>query len=107
VHNNENALLHHADPLEEELVLPLYPKNVSEETLRELKRLKRQHYYDDPYLAAAAPQSQPQFYVTADGSDYRDDGRGDEWSGPTPCSRSCGGGVSYQERVCRDPSRYL
>lgn len=26
-----------------------------------------------------------------------------EWSKPTQCSRTCGGGVSYQERDCNNP----
>jgi hypothetical protein len=116
--NNDDGIaippptLNHVDPSDDDLILlPLYPKNISEETRADLKRLKRQYFshYDEPYAPSQQQQygaQQPQFYVTEDGSEWRDDGRGDQWSAASPCSRSCGGGVSYQERICRDPLRF-
>ncbi|XP_035703436.1 papilin isoform X2 [Folsomia candida] len=101
--------LDHVAPIDD--LLPLYPKNISEETLADLRRLKRQYFsnYEDPYGSPhhqSSSATKPQFYVTEDGSEWRDDGRrSDEWSSPSQCSRSCGGGVAMQERICRDPLR--
>ncbi|KAK4885313.1 hypothetical protein RN001_001584 [Aquatica leii] len=43
-------------------------------------------------------------YVTS-GGEGPDTGYWSNWSSPTPCSRSCGGGVSTQERTC-NPGYY-
>lgn len=41
----------------------------------------------------------PGSYIT-DGGEGPDNGPWTEWSAPSPCSRSCGGGVASQSRVC-------
>lgn len=52
----------------------------------------KREYGDNLYL--------PSTYVIPGGEGSPNGWSG--WSGPSSCSRTCGGGVSYQERQCLD-----
>ncbi|XP_065171313.1 papilin-like isoform X3 [Atheta coriaria] len=43
----------------------------------------------------------PASYVTNDAEGYGDSGPWQDWSSPSACTRSCGGGVATQYRVCQ------
>ncbi|XP_063221793.1 papilin isoform X2 [Bacillus rossius redtenbacheri] len=58
-------------------------------------RHKRQH---------AAPGRRPSSFVVVGGGGGADEGAWGPWSEPSPCSRSCGGGVASQLRQCADIS---
>jgi len=64
-------------------------------------RHKRQHYRGN--------ENSSQSYVPSsfiiDGPGGPDSGEPGEWSAPSECSRSCGGGVAFQTWICRD--RYV
>lgn len=56
-----------------------------------IQRHKRQH---------GANLYLPESYVLPDGEGNEDDWG--QWGSPSECSRSCGGGVAYQTRECRN-----
>ncbi|XP_066141086.1 papilin isoform X3 [Euwallacea fornicatus] len=66
-----------------------------------LSRHRIRHYKDRFKRQQGAHLYLPESYVT-EGGEGQDQGPWLEWSQPSPCSRTCGGGVSSQYRHCQE-----
>ncbi|KAL1512853.1 hypothetical protein ABEB36_002368 [Hypothenemus hampei] len=66
-----------------------------------LSKHKIRHYKDRFKRQQGAHLYLPESYVT-EGGDGPDSGPWTDWSVPSPCSRTCGGGVSGQYRQCQE-----
>jgi len=110
--NNNLTFIDDSSSPEEEIVL--FPGNVTAPTLpplEELIRRKRQHSsYDYPHQDNnnhndlsdhGGGGSEPTTFVDGEGNVIHDDHQS-IWSSPSPCSRSCGGGVAFQELICNN-----
>ncbi|XP_044730136.1 papilin isoform X2 [Chrysoperla carnea] len=72
--------------------------NITDENLIEANRFKSLHLRFKRQQGAGLYL--PDSYVTDTGRDEREEGPWGPWSGPSECSRTCGGGVSTQRREC-------